>query len=199
MDYDGLAYKVEPMQASDIREVMAIERISFPTPWPSGAYRFEIRQNPRAYYCVVRPQDEGAAQSEKPRGGLLARFRSSNPGPPIVGYGGFWCSGSEAHISTIAVHPRLRREGIGQLLLLAMIDKARSLRADYITLEVRASNLVAQNLYRKYGFEVIGRRRKYYTDNKEDAVVMAAQDVDRPAYAAHLQELREKLMERLKR
>ncbi|MFQ6000770.1 MAG: ribosomal protein S18-alanine N-acetyltransferase [Anaerolineae bacterium] len=199
MEYNGLAYKVEPMQASDIREVMAIERLSFPTPWPMGAYRFEIRRNPRAYYFVVRPQEEGAAPSEKPRRGLLARFRSTDQRSPIVGYGGFWHSAREAHISTIAVHPRLRRKGIGQLILIAMIEKARSLGADHITLEVRASNLVAQSLYRKYGFQVVGRRRRYYSDNNEDAVVMVAQDIDRLPYSIHLQELRERLIERLER
>ncbi len=199
MDYDGLAYKVEPMQMGDIQEVTAIERLSFPTPWPMGAYRFEIRRNPRAYYFVVRPQEGRAAQCEKPRRGLLARFRSADQRLPMVGYGGFWCSAREAHISTIAVHPHLRRKGIGQLILMAMIEKARSLGVDHITLEVRASNLVAQSLYRKYGFQVVGRKRRYYSDNNEDAVVMAAQDIDRPPYSTHLQGLQERLMERLKR
>ena len=199
MDYSGLAYKVEPMQVCDIQEAMAIERLSFPTPWPMGAYRHEIRYNPRAHYFVVRPQEEGAAQCEEPRRGLLARFRSTDQRPPIVGYGGFWCSAREAHISTIAVHPRLRRRGIGQLILVAMIEKAKSLGADHITLEVRASNLVAQSLYRKYGFRVVGRRRRYYSDSNEDAVVMAAQDIDRPPYSTHLQELRNRLIERLKK
>lgn len=199
MDYSGLAYKVEPMQVCDIQEAMAIERLSFPTPWPMGAYRHEIRYNPRAHYFVVRPQEEGAAQCEEPRRGLLARFRSTDQRPPIVGYGGFWCSAREAHISTVAVHPRLRRKGIGQLILIAMIEKANSIGADHITLEVRASNLVAQSLYRKYGFRVVGRRRRYYSDINEDAVVMAAQDIDRPPYSTHLQELRNRLIERLKK
>jgi ribosomal-protein-alanine N-acetyltransferase len=199
MDYSDLAYQVEPMQARDIQEVMAIERLSFATPWPMGAYRYEISRNPRAYYFVVRPQEEGAAQCEESRRGLLARFRSTDQRPPIVGYGGFWCSAREAHISTIAVHPRLRRKGIGQLILMAMIEKARSIGADHITLEVRASSLVAQSLYRKYGFQVVGRRRRYYSDSNEDAVVMAAQDVDRPPYLIHLQELQDRLVERLRR
>jgi len=199
MDYDGLVYKVEPMELSDIQEVMAIERLAFPTPWPMGAYRFEVRHNPRAYYFVVRPQEEGAVQREEPRKGFLARFRSTDERPPIVGYGGFWCSAREAHISTIAVHPRLRRKGIGQLVLMAMIEKARTIGADHITLEVRASNTVAQSLYRKYGFQVVGRRKGYYSDDNEDAVVMAAQDIDRPPYSIHLQELRNRLIERLKR
>jgi ribosomal-protein-alanine N-acetyltransferase len=199
MDYSGLAYKVEPMQVSDIREAMTIERLSFPTPWPLGAYRYEIRHNPRAHYFVARPQEEGSAQRQEPRGGLLARFRSTDQRPSIVGYGGFWRSAREAHISTIAVHPRLRRKGIGQLILIAMIEKAMSLGADHITLEVRASNSVAQSLYRKYGFQVVSRRRRYYSDNNEDAVVMAGQDIDRAPYSIHLQELRERLIERLKR
>ncbi len=199
MDYDGLAYKVEPMQVSDIQEVMAIERLSFPTPWPMGAYRYEIHHNPRAYYFVVRPQEEGAAKCREARRGLLARFRSTDQRPPIVGFGGFWCSAREAHISTIAVHPRLRRKGIGQLILIAMIEKARTIGADHITLEVRASNLVAQSLYRKYGFQVVGRRRGYYSDANEDAVVMAAQDIDRSPYLIHLRELGDRLIKRLKR
>lgn len=199
MDYEGLAYKVEPMQVGDIQEVIAIEQISFPTPWPMGAYRFEIRHNPRAYYFVVRPQEGGKTECEEPRKGFLARFRSTDRRSPIVGYGGFWCSEREAHISTIAVHPHLRRKGIGQLILMAMIEKAKSLGADHITLEVRASNLVAQSLYRKYGFQVVGRRKGYYSDSNEDAVVMAVQEIDHLPYALHLQELQNRLRECLRR
>ncbi len=197
MDYTDLAYFVEPMRARDIREVGAIERLSFPTPWPTGAYYFELRRNPSACYFVARPQGPVPPLEEPPRG-LLARLRPPKGTPPVMGYGGFWRAGREAHISTIAVHPSLRRRGIGQLLLATMIEKAVSLGAYHVTLEVRASNQKAQSLYRKFGFRVTGRKRMYYTDSGEDAVLMTLEDVASPAYQEEFRSLCERLRERLR-
>ncbi len=200
MDYSDLAYTVEPMRLEDIDEVVAIERRSFPTPWPIGAYRFELRQNPRAHYFVARPRhksEEGV--EERPQGGLWARLKRSSPPSPkghVVGYGGFWLVAGEAHISTIAVDLRLRRRGIGQLLLASMIEKAVALGANYLTLEVRASNPEAQELYRKFGFQEVGRRSRYYSD-KEDAVLMSVEELT-PSYWEHFGELVTALRERLK-
>ena len=92
-----------------------------------------------------------------------------------------------------------RGRGIGELMLLAMIERGIELGAGEVTLEVRVTNRVAQSLYRKYGFEVVGRRKGYYRDNNEDADLMTALKVDRPEYQARLRTLRAALEKRLRR
>ena len=115
----------------------------------------------------------------------------------MVGYGGFWALGDEAHISTIAVRPDWRGYGLGELLLAAMIDLAASLKARFVTLEVRASNLVAQNLYRKYLFEQAGLRRRYYRDNDEDALIMTTPRIDDRTFLTAFHQRQKLLCERL--
>lgn len=140
--------EIAPMTAQDIPAVLEIERRSFATPWPREAYTHELDHNRTAVYVVAR-QDEAA-----------------------VGYAGMWVVMDEAHITTIAVDPPLRGLGIGERLLIGLIDRAIERGARWIQLEVRQSNMVAQRLYHKYGFREVGIRRHYYSDNGEDAVVM---------------------------
>jgi ribosomal-protein-alanine N-acetyltransferase len=78
----------------------------------------------------------------------------------------------EGDITNVAVLPEYRRLGIGSILIEAVIKKAAELELSLLTLEVRRSNTVAQSLYSKYGFEVIGERKRYYSDNREDALIM---------------------------
>ncbi len=150
---DLLPYRIEPMRTDDIKQVMHIERVSFPAPWPATAYRYDLTKNDLATYLVLR----------------LMRPRRA---PLLLGYGGFWLMVDEAHISTIAVHPQWRGRGLGAMLLLALAEVALRRGAERLTLEVRESNTKAQNLYRKYAFAVVGRRRRYYHDNDEDALIM---------------------------
>jgi len=105
----------------------------------------------------------------------------------------------EAHISTIAVQPNWRRLGIGELLLVAMLDRATELEADMATLEVRVSNVTAQNLYRKYGFRQVGLRRRYYRDSDEDALIMSTERLTSASFQSHFQQLKRALRERLTR
>ena len=95
----------------------------------------------------------------------------------------------EAHISTLAVAPAWRKRGLGELLLWSMLKQAASMGAFEATLEVRVSNHAAQNLYLKYGFERVDRRRHYYQDNGEDAWIMTVSDFDNDAYQARLKQL----------
>jgi ribosomal-protein-alanine N-acetyltransferase len=174
---------VEPMQVDDIPRVFEIDQLSFPLPWSQSSYRYELTQNPNSHFYVAlagtgRP---GTASETKPAG--LARlnpstwFRSPVPvaSRRVIGYGGFWFILDEAHVSTIAVHPDWRGQGIGERLLATMLEQALDLGAVTATLEVRVSNVRAQGLYRKYDFEVVGRRKHYYRDNGEDALLMTAQ------------------------
>jgi [ribosomal protein S18]-alanine N-acetyltransferase len=136
------------MGPDDIPTVLEIERASFATPWPAEAFQQELRHNRLARYTVARQ------------------------GNAVVGYAGVWLMVDEAHITTFAVHPDWRRQGIGRRLLLAMLIVAEELQAVRMTLEVRVSNLAAQALYLAHGFAIAGRRERYYTDDGEDAYVM---------------------------
>lgn len=193
---DGrIPYVVEPMQMEDIEQVMAIERVSFPLPWSLNTYRHELLENMHSHYIVVR-QDTPPA----PPASLWARWFGGNQPrrAPVLGYGGFWLVVDEAHISTIATATAWRRRGLGELLLLTMIERGLELGAQLVTLEVRVSNIIAQNLYRKYGFETIGRRKHYYRDNGEDAFIMSIERANSAEYAQKLQALRLALYARLR-
>jgi ribosomal-protein-alanine N-acetyltransferase len=109
----------------------------------------------------------------------------------IVGFAGFWIIAGEAHITNIAVRELYRRQGIGELLLISIIDLAIELNAQLITLEVRASNTAAQSLYYKYGFIQVGLRRGYYADNKEDGTLMSVENITSASFQAHLQQLKQ--------
>jgi len=102
----------------------------------------------------------------------------------------------EAPISTIAVAPAFRRQGLGEMLLLRMVDEAQKKKAAMVTLEVRVSNIVAQALYEKYGFETQGKRIRYYSDNGEDAYIMTTPPIASPEYQQRLVSLRAELSAR---
>ena len=189
-------YVVEPMGVDDVPQVMAIERESFPLPWPERAYRYELAQNQNSHYVVLRPALAlTPAGWQRPWKWLGRR----GPRPAVLGYGGFWMIAGEAHISTLAVAPAWRRRGLGEFLLWSMLRRAASMSAFEATLEVRVSNHAAQNLYRKYGFVVVGRRRRYYQDNNEDAWIMTVSDFDGAAYQARLKQLGQTLRQQLRK
>ncbi len=188
---------VQHMQVRDIPEVMAIEKDSFPLPWSATAYRHELTRNEFSHFIVVRKREPPRVSTRTRR--FSWWFRKTIPHlPPMVGYGGFWILCEEAHISTIAVRPDWRGHGIGELLVVAMIDLATALQAEVVTLEVRVSNNVAQNLYRKYLFEQVGLRRRYYRDNDEDALLMTTPHLDDPAFLEICQKRRQALYKQLR-
>ena len=139
---------IEDMTAEDIPAVQLVENASFPVPWPANAFKHELTQNKNAHYIVAREGDR------------------------IIAYAGLWLALDEAHITTFAVIPERRRRKIGERMLVRLFDMATDLRAEWLTLEVRASNFPAQRLYEKYGFHAAGIRRRYYSDNNEDAIIM---------------------------
>ncbi len=198
---------IEPMREDDVPRVQEIERQSFSAPWSAATYLRELRSPSHARYIVARacrrrPPLAKSASTQRPSwlSQLFPAFFNApeqhNP-CQVVGYGGIWLSADEAHITTIASAPAVRGQGVGELLLNGLIDLALELGARFMTLEVRVSNSVAQNLYRKYGFEVRGTRPRYYTDNNEDALIMSTNDITAPQYQARLHELRTWLAQRL--
>lgn len=104
----------------------------------------------------------------------------------LCGYSGFWLIGEEAHITTLAVHPDLLRKYIGEIMLINDIEQAQNVGASWLTLEVRVSNLAAQNLYYKYGFKNLGTRKRYYQDNDEDALVLWAENIGSTEYKKNI-------------
>ncbi|MEJ2210859.1 MAG: ribosomal protein S18-alanine N-acetyltransferase [Anaerolineae bacterium] len=172
-----LPYLVEPMALSDLEQVMAIERVSFSLSWSERAYRYEIVDNEHSTMLVVRPAPRFLGQPAP----WLRRLSRGGLGPGL-GYAGFWLLVDDAHVATIAVHPDHRGLGLGALLLASLIERAIDLGANRATLEVRVSNKTAQGLYRNYGFQTVERRRRYYSDNNEDAYLMATPSFQSPAY-----------------
>lgn len=179
------------MALEDVQRVMEIERQSFSAPWSARAYRYEIAENSNSTMVVVRP-------AYGPEGGLelLARQLGFARPRPVLGYGGFWLLVDDAHIATIAVDPEWRGRGLGELLLLAMLERGDGQGAMRATLEVRVSNEVAQGLYYKYAFGIVSRRKRYYADNNEDAYIMATPPFADPAYQAILRRNRDALYAR---
>ena len=201
IDHTVLPYVIEPMRVSDLDEVVRIENVSFTAPWSRNAFEYELNYNQIAHYVVARPRE---AQIEMPVEKIERPFwarwldrDSTSQDNFLVGYAGFWKMVDEAHISTIAVTPEMRRRGIGEMLLIAMIDAAQERSAKLVTLEVRKSNETAQALYRKYGFEIVGERKRYYSDNFEDAWIMTTPEIALASFNARLQELRAALFARL--
>jgi ribosomal-protein-alanine N-acetyltransferase len=138
------------MRATDLDEVVAIERASFTMPWSRSAFLYEMEQNQVARCLVMREAGH------------------------VVGYVCLWEVADEMHVTNIAVHPRQRRRGIGRLLLRSVLDDGRTREIRVVVLEVRPSNVEAIALYESFGFQVVGRRRGYYYDTGEDALVMEA-------------------------
>jgi ribosomal-protein-alanine N-acetyltransferase len=176
--------RVAPMALDDIARVMEIDTLSFPLPWSPTSYRYELTQNPNSHFVVAVAGGAPPAGGPKEPDSLVDRlnpshwFRPAAPPPParqVVGYGGFWFIVDEAHISTIAVHPDWRGQGVGEILFVNMLEQALDVGALTATLEVRVTNAPAQALYRKYEFEQTGRRKRYYRDNGEDALLMTAE------------------------
>ncbi|WP_066057326.1 ribosomal protein S18-alanine N-acetyltransferase [Robertmurraya korlensis] len=143
---DSLVFRY--LKEEDIDQILKIEELSFATPWTRQSFENELNLNQFAVYLVLEKEGQ------------------------IVGYCGMWLIVDEAHITNIAVLPEFRGQKLGEAILRMIMEIAKKRGAKTMTLEVRVSNEVAQSLYRKLGFMNGGIRKKYYTDNYEDALVM---------------------------
>lgn len=170
---------IRSMTLLDLDAVQTIDRLSFSLPWPESAFRYEVSQSDhsRNYVLVASP---GADSSQ------------------VVAMAVVWVIVDEAHIATIAVHPDWRGQGLGSRLLQHILLDVKAIGMQTALLEVRAGNQVAQEMYRKFGFEVVGRRPRYYKDNHEDALLMNLKlnhypepVCDSPAVAHAIQNLEE--------
>lgn len=171
-----------PMTVADLVQVEALEEQAFPAPRSAAFYQQQVTQNPYANYHVIHATPTSAT-------GI-----ATNPAAIVVAYGGYWLLGDDAHIISIAVHPGWRKRGLAEWLMLELTALAWSQGATEVTLEMRASNVAADALYHKLGFQEIGRRKRYYRDNNEDALLFTLeglQDVTtQNRLAARLAQLR---------
>lgn len=161
-----LGLTISALGPQHLAETAALEKLCFGVHWTPTNFAKEL-ENPRCHYYA-------AVDS---RGRLMA-------------YLGYWRILEEAHITAVGVHPDCRKRRIAQQLLCRMLDDCLEQQVNWITLEVKASNLAAQKLYEKFGFSVMGRRKNYYQAEREDALIMWTEDISQPAYQAHLQTLK---------
>lgn len=204
-------YRLDPMTVDDVPAVGRVERKCFPNPWPASAYRRELQDQRQNHYVVLRAlapagndaHDESTQARSLPRRSLLPlhlgrRHEQEQIPAQIIGFAGMWQSFDEAHVTTIGVDPAYRGQSLGELLLLSMFDAAMARGANWLTLEVRVTNEPAQALYRKYGFTVHGVRKRYYSDNNEDALIMWSRALSEPDVKAELEAHRAQLHARLR-
>ena len=194
------------MEERDLRQVSEVEKDAFPSQFPPTSFRRELRKRIARYLVVARSDVHGRpspdlpplphSEVESPNGPLLNRLvrgargawrrhaASWRPGEELVaGFVGLWYVVDEAHIVSIGVRSEYRGLGLGEMLLISAIEQTRQMKSRIMTLEVRMSNYVAQNLYKKYGFTKRGVRRGYYTDNREDALILTTNPLNTDDYA----------------
>lgn len=145
---------IRKMAMDDLEQVIAIDQVSFSLPWPSRTFQYELTDNPASRCWVAELNGRVAAM--------------------LVG----WLIVDELHIATIATHPDLRGQGIGKAILLHALRSARDEGVLKSFLEVRASNVMAQKMYKSFGYVEDGRRKEYYKDNAEDAILMSLNDLN---------------------
>ncbi|KRQ87701.1 Mycothiol acetyltransferase [Caloramator mitchellensis] len=146
-------FVIKDMHLGNIDDVVKIEYLSFNTPWTYEAFISELTRNKVAKYRV-----------------LLKNER-------VIGYYGLWLLYGEGHITNIAIHPEFRGIGLGKMLLDDILSVSRENKMHALTLEVRVSNHIAIKLYKKYGFIEVARRKGYYSDTGEDAIIMWKYDI----------------------
>ena len=152
--------RIRTMREEDLDQVKEIDRMSFTIPWPDRSYEYEFYKNPLSLLLVAESEEQDSNHH-------------------IVGTLVVWLIIDEAHIATIVVHPEYRNQGIAKKMLAEALKIALQKGMRQATLEVRANNFIAHKLYEQFGFEIVGRRDRYYRDNYEDALIMTIRDLDK--------------------
>jgi ribosomal-protein-alanine N-acetyltransferase len=193
---------VTPLTVADLDEVMALERRCFPDePWTRRMYIEDLTRNELATYLAVRPPHPPRPLSCEERGWDASPFPGREGGQgvrSVLAWGGIWMMADEAHIATVASHPDFRGCGLGLWIMLALLEAASARGARLSTLEVRADNIAAQQLYLKLGYEIAGRRKRYYRD-AGDGLIMTTPALARPAMQVRLAAARAEAQARLAR
>ena len=201
---ESLPVSVRRLQAKDIDQVVAIEKEAFSPLWVSSPFKRDLNNKRTSY--LVACFDDGVSPEK-----ILAEIEPDQPDDrrtatlwsrvlgrmgfssnveterqegtfDIAGYVSVWYQGDEAHITEIAVKETLRSRGIGELLLIGCLQAAIEHGSRVMTLEARVSNFIAHRMYQKYRFKSVGIRKAYYSDNREDAVIMTTVPIDTDEY-----------------
>jgi [ribosomal protein S18]-alanine N-acetyltransferase len=157
--------ELQPLTEMHLSALVELDQTCFGGLWTLDAYQRELAS---------------------PNSNLLGLISPFSP-VSLLGMGCFWSILEEAHITILAVHPQYQRQGMGQALLFSLLKTACDRGLERATLEVRASNLSAINLYQKFGFKIAGRRRRYYQDNDEDALILWLGDIQHPQFSQTLE------------
>lgn len=171
----SLDLKIQPLTSDDLSAVLELDKACFGGLWTLEGYQREL---------------------DSPNSDLLGLF-SPVSSLSLLGMGCFWSILEEAHITILAVHPQYHCQGLGQALLYSLLKTASDRGLERATLEVRASNSAAISLYQKFGFKTAGRRRRYYQDNNEDALILWLSDLQQPHFQATLRSWHTMVSDRL--
>ncbi|MBW4509901.1 MAG: ribosomal protein S18-alanine N-acetyltransferase [Scytonematopsis contorta HA4267-MV1] len=170
-----LILELKPLTSDDLSSVLEIDKACFGGLWTLSGYQREI---------------------DSPNSDLIGMF-STQPAAKLLGIGCFWSILEEAHITLVAVHPQYQRQGFGQVLVYSLLVTAMRRGLERATLEVRASNQTAISLYQKFGFKTAGRRRRYYQDNDEDALILWLSGLQSPQIQENLTNWQQNMTQRL--
>ncbi|WGV28679.1 ribosomal protein S18-alanine N-acetyltransferase [Halotia branconii] len=171
----SLELKLQLLTSKDLSAILELDQACFGGLWTMEGYQREL----------------GSPNSD-----LIGLFSSISQ-TKLLGMGCFWSILEEAHITILAVHPQYHRQGLGQALLYSLLQTASDRGLERATLEVRTSNLAAISLYQKFGFKTAGRRRRYYQDNGEDALILWRSDLQQPQFQATLTDWHIKVSQQL--
>ncbi len=199
-----MAYAVRPREERDLLQCAEVERDAFPSLFPPTSFGRELKNKIARYMVATSTDGDGSAPARDPpasAGGrplinrLIGRIRRQRDSAWqvgqefVAGFVGIWYMVDEAHIVAVGVRSEYRGKGIGELLVISAIEQAVERDARLVTLEVRVSNSVARNLYQKFGMTEKGVRKGYYTDNREDALIMSSGPIRTRDYAEQFQRL----------
>ncbi|NEQ64753.1 MAG: ribosomal protein S18-alanine N-acetyltransferase [Symploca sp. SIO2D2] len=209
--------ELKPLTTEQLTAAVELDQLCFGGLWTKSGYEREL-DSPNSQLLIlegrrqeaegrrqeaegspndkISPSEDGNSQSpipnsQSPIPNLPVKY------PPLLGLGCFWSILEEAHITILAVHPDWRGQGLGQLLLYALLKKAQELQLEWATLEVKPSNQAALSLYQKFGFVEAGRRRCYYQDTGEDALILWCSGLQTPEFTQRLTNCDQQLQTRL--
>jgi len=200
-------FEICPMGIEDIEQASGIEKEAFPTLFPYTSFEKELGNNIACYLVACENSGIKTQYLDSPDADInmnsswvrrmlaILPFIGRREAIPctetryILGFIGIWYMGDDAHVVTFAVRECERTIGVGESLLISALHQAVKDRSDTLTLEVRPSNTIARNLYLKYGFEETGLRKKYYSDNREDAIIMTSEPLNSIEFKSRFQRL----------
>ncbi len=195
--------ELKPLTAEQLTAAVELDHLCFGGLWTKSGYERELN-SPNSQLLILegRRQNPPLTPPRRGTGGrreedLTSSITSFPVSPLLLGLGCFWSILEEAHITILAIHPDWRRQGLGQLLLYALLRNATKCKLERATLEVKPSNQAALSIYQKFGFIEAGRRRNYYRDTGEDALILWRSGLQTPEFTAILTDFYQQLQPRL--